>query len=174
MHPLASTILITWRRNAAYGLRLVEGLASEQFVAQPMGWAREKGDASRGMNHPAWILGHLNLYCGVADAMARGVVVIDPAEDRFGPKSRPLADISAYPSPALLVQEFREGHDAAAKSLEAATREVLEAPPAFERWRVMHPTVGDMLVTLMVKHESGHLGQLSAWRRAMGLAPVAV
>ena len=51
-------------------------------------------------------------------------------------------------------------------------RTVFSEPNPLERWRAVNPTVGDMIVTLMVKHESGHLGQLSAWRRAMGLASV--
>ena len=53
MDPLANAILISWRRNGAYALRLVEGLTPEQFVAQPI--------PGRVMNHPAWVLSHQNL-----------------------------------------------------------------------------------------------------------------
>jgi hypothetical protein len=34
------------------------------------------------------------------------------------------------------------------------------------------PTVGDLLAHLMTTHEAAHLGQLSAWRRLLGLPGV--
>jgi len=166
MNSLASAISITWQRNGAYGLRLVDGLKSDQWLAQPV--------LGRVMNHPAWVLSHLNLYAGIAVAMCRGEGFEDPGEHRFGQKSEPLSDTGAYPAPGEMVKTWTQLHDEGAAALRVATDARTGAPNPLERWRGVHPTVGDMLVTLMVKHESGHLGQLSAWRRAMGLGRVAV
>jgi uncharacterized damage-inducible protein DinB len=73
-----------------------------------------------------------------------------------------------------LLAEYRALHDDAERALTQADDRVLLSPNPLERWRTLHPRIGDMLVTLMVKHESGHLGQLSAWRRAIGLSRVAM
>jgi hypothetical protein len=163
-NPLADAIAITWKRNAEYGVRLVGDLKDEQFVAQPV--------AGRVMNHPAWVLNHLNLYAGIAVKLCRGEAFEDPADHPHGQKSEPLARLDE--DPKVMVATWRTLHDEGTAALARATAALTGAPNPLARWRAMHPTVGDMLVTLMVKHESAHLGQLSAWRRAMGLPRVAM
>ena len=163
---MRSAIGITWSRNRAYAEALVNDLEPGQMVGQPV--------AGVTMNHPAWILSHLNAYAPLASAMLLGKPVEDPIDHPFGRKSAPVNDAGAYPGRDELVGEYLRLHDAAHAALESADAEVFSGPAPLERWRAMHPTVGDMLTTLMVKHESMHLGQLSAWRRAMGLAPVAM
>ncbi len=166
-NPLASAVAITWKRNAAYGLRLVEELRPEQLVAQPPGLP--KGIV---MNHPAWILCHLNLYADIAVSLALARPFEDPAEHRYGARSVPVPDAGAYDRKDRMVAKWKESHEAGEAALAAATAELTSLPNPLERWRALHPTVGDMLMTLMVKHESGHLGQLSAWRRACALPGV--
>lgn len=165
-NPLARAILITWRRNGAYALRLVGDLSGAQFIAQPV--------PGRTLNHPAWVLSHLTLYTAIAAAMLREQPFEDPADHRFGAKSEPLSDAGAYAPGDALIQQYRDAHEAAEAALVGIREGVLNSPTPLERWRPLHPTTGDMLVTLMVKHESAHLGQLSAWRRAMGLSRVAM
>jgi hypothetical protein len=169
MHVLANAILCTWRRNRAYALRLVEGLDEPEWVAQPAGLT-----PGVVMNHPAWVLCHLALYASVAAPMARAEPFPDPLDHRYGMKSVPLVDRAAYPPGARIVEDYCRAHDDAERSLEVATDRIFALVNPIERQRAAQPSVGDMLVTLMVKHESMHLGQLSAWRRAMGLARVAM
>ena len=166
MDPLASAILITWRRNAAYALRLVGDLVPTQFTAQPI--------PGRTLNHPAWILAHLNVYAPIAAAMLRGRSFDDPIDHRHGQKSEVSSDALEYSSAPELIAEYTRLHSDAEQAIVEAEPDVFASPNPLDRWRALHPTVGDMLVTLMVKHESGHLGQLSAWRRATGLSRVAV
>jgi len=165
-NPLASAILITWRRNGAYALRLVGDLSDSQMTSQPI--------LGRVLNHPAWILSHLTLYTTIAAAMLRNSPFPDPADHIFGPKSEPSAEPGAYPARTALIEQFKTAHVDAEAALIAVRDDVLASPTMLERWRPLHPTTGDMLVTLMVKHESAHLGQLSAWRRAWGLPRVAM
>jgi DinB superfamily len=164
VNPLAHAILITWKRNGAYGRRLVEDLAPDQWLAQPI--------SGRVMNHPAWIVSHLNVYAPIAAALCRGAGFDDPIDHRFGQKSKVALDPAEYAKSSALLAEYSRLHIDAQAALEIAGDGVFAAPNPLERWRAVHPSVGDMLVTLMVKHESGHLGQLSAWRRALGLASV--
>ncbi len=166
MEVIASAILISWRRNGAYGLRLVEDLAPAQWLAQPV--------AGRVMNHPAWIFAHLNVYAPIAASMLRCEKFDDPFDHRHGQKSRVTNDAAEYPSAGELRERYRALREESERALVEAPGSVFGAPTPLERWRAMHPRTGEMLVTLMVKHESVHLGQLSAWRRAMGLASVSV
>lgn len=163
---LASAISITWKRNRDYALRLVGDLTEAQMTAQPAPGQR--------MNHAAWVLSHLNVYSPIAAAMLRGRPFADPLDARYGQKSEVSDDPGEYEAKAILVEAFTRLHDDAARALEETTPEILASPTALERWRTQHPLNGQMAMTLMVKHESFHLGQLSAWRRAMGLARVAM
>ncbi len=165
-HALAQAVLISWKRNGAYGVRLVEDVAPAAWVAQPMPTAT--------MNHPAWIFSHLNLYADIAVRMARGERFDDPAEHRYGQKSQPQRSVAAYEGKDALLAAWKRHHDDGEAVLATMGGELMASPNPLERWRVLHPTVGDMLVTLMVKHESAHLGQMSAWRRAMNMVPVAM
>lgn len=164
MNPIASAIAITWKRNGGYAQRLVGDLGAGQWLAQPVPGVL--------MNHPAWVLSHLNVYAPIVSAMLRRKRFEDPIDHRHGQKSRVSPDVAQYLPDLMLLEEFVRLHDEALLALEGADDPVFGEANPLERWRSVHPTIGDMLVTLMVKHESGHLGQLSAWRRAMGLASV--
>lgn len=164
MNPFASAILITWRRNRDYAARLVGDLTAAQMLAQPVPGIT--------MNHPAWILSHLTGYAPIGACLASRRPFADPLEHRYGQKSKVSNDPAEYPARDALIAEYIRSHDECQSALEAADDAVFLEPNPLERWRAVHPRVGDMLVTLLVKHESGHLGQLSAWRRAMGLPGV--
>jgi len=159
-----NAILITWRRNGECALRLVADLADAQMVAQPV--------EGKVMNHPAWILAHLTCYNEVIAKILRRTLKDDPMNHPFGMKSAPSADAAVYPPPASAIEAYRRSHDDAARALVEADDRVLAEDAPLARWRTVHPKVADMIVMLMSKHESLHLGQLSAWRRAMGLGRV--
>ena len=163
-NPLLSAISTVWARNGAYAARLAGGFAPEQFFAQPVPGVI--------MNHPAWILSHLLIYKSTAASVLRAEPFDDPVSHPHGPKSSPLADRAAYRPPAELLAAFASAHQEAARALAEAPDDLPCRPVPLERWRGMAPTIGELLLTLMVKHESHHLGQFSAWRRAMNLPPV--
>ncbi|MBL8762781.1 MAG: DinB family protein [Phycisphaerae bacterium] len=167
MHALVSAIAIAWNRNGAYGLRLIEDLSARDWLAQPDG---VRGSAR--LNHPAWIFSHLNLYHPICEALLRGEPIEDPIEHRFGPRSVLSDDVADFAPPESLRAGFERGHERVIAALRAAEDGDLGAPTPVVRWACLYPTVGDLLLTLMVKHESHHLGQLSAWRRVRGLPRV--
>ena len=163
-NPLASAILITWRRNGGYAARMVGDLSPAQYLAQPV--------PGRVLNHPSWVFSHLNVYTPLCTAMLRAQPFTDPLDAKYGQKSEVSLDPTDYiPGPDLLAN-YTALHTEAEHALTAAPDHIFAAPNPLERWRAVHPTIGDILVTLMVKHESAHLGQLSAWRRALGLPRV--
>ncbi|MEM1353614.1 MAG: DinB family protein [Planctomycetota bacterium] len=156
------TILIFWERNGEYGLKLTDGLTPPQFVEQPAGE----------MNHPAWVLSHLTTYHRVIDVIIQGLPLQDPADEEFGMKSKPEPDPDRYAKPGELRELFEAGHRQIADRIREQGPAVFNQPLPLERWRTWLPTTSAVIANLMVWHETLHLGQLSSWRRAMGLEPV--
>ena len=141
---------------------LVRDLTAEQMVAQPHGL----------INHPAWSLGHLTL---TADHLAvlLGLESQAPAgwDKTFLTRSTPSGALADYPSKDELLAALAAQH-------ERNTGAVLQADPSWfatphpnEAHRKYFPTLGDLAVFMMTSHEMDHLGQMAAWRRAMGLGP---
>lgn len=159
---LRENLLIGWNINGGYARQLVGGLSADQMTAMP----------GEGINHPAWVLSHLNAYHPVLLALLTGGTPDDPKEHQFGMQSSPVADASVYAPKEELIETFERGHAEIAAALEQADEATLTRPMPVERWREKFPRAGSPLGYLMLGHESHHLGQISAWRRAMGLGRV--
>jgi hypothetical protein len=159
-------LVFAWRKNMDYAPKLVADLSEEQMVAQPA------SDPNAPSNHPAWVLSHLNVYVPIIESLIKGEAFADPKEHEFGMQSRPLADRSAYASKQALIDEFSAGHERVLKLLADADDSVLRYAVKLPRWESIMPTSGIALPYLMLNHENGHLGQVSAWRRIQGLPSV--
>ena len=154
-------LLFTYRFNLDRARTLVGDLSDEQMVRQPNGV----------VNHPAWILGHLAL---TSDHLAK---LLDcestfPAAwtEAFKPGGIPSGDAAAFPSKAEILDELAAQHERVATALTNAdpaifARDSTRASVTRQRF----PTIGDYAVFLISSHEGSHLGQIAAWRRAMGL-----
>jgi len=160
--PVVDAVLLSWDKNLGYAKKLVADVPADRMVYQP----------AANMNHPAWVLCHLNAYHDVIVSLVRGQRFDDPKDHRFGMKSKPVADLNQYPSRADLIDAFARGHGLVAAALQSAGPDVWTRATELERWKPVLPTVGQALVYLMILHESTHLGQLSAWRRVQGMPGV--
>jgi hypothetical protein len=128
-----------------------------------------------GMNHPAWILGHLAIATDYALNLL-GLPGHCPAawHEQVGPGSTPGTDRAAYPGKAELLEALERGHSAVSEAAAVADPARLQAVHdlPFEFLQAHVPTVGDLIAHLMTTHPAVHLGQLSAWRRLRGLPGV--
>jgi hypothetical protein len=126
-----------------------------------------------GVNHPAWILGHLAVCTDYA-ARLLGDSMACPKEwhKKFGPGSSLSTNRSDYPSKAELMAAVEAGHERVTGSARQVTAERLAQPQPGPFFKTELPTVGDLLGHLMTTHPCTHLGQLSTWRRCMGLGSV--
>ncbi len=154
-------LLYGYSRNLEYAERLCAGLDDATAVSQP----------KPGMNHACWILSHLNIYHPVVAAIITGDSFPDPKDHPFGMGSAPEKPNVPYPPVGRLVAEFRSGHETVEKLLRARDVSVFQNDVPLARWKDRMPTAGRALPYLMLVHENQHLGQLSGWRRAMGLPP---
>ena len=162
MHILLQSIKFAWQKNQGYGERLLGDLTDEQIILQP----------GNGVNHPAWIMSHLNLYHPIILATLKGETFEDPKGKTYGLGSKPEPDSKQYPSREELLANWTRGHEEATAAMETFDSSTLENPTSLERWKDTMGTVGTQLGYLMQTHESLHLGQLSAWRRVQGLPSV--
>jgi hypothetical protein len=158
------SIVYAWDNQLRTAMALVEDLTDAQMVLRPGG----------NMNHPAWILGHVSLYHPVVVQLLAGEPVDDPKNNQmFGFAGHgPLDDITKYGGKEAIVSRFATGHESVAKALLAAKPDDFRRAPSLERWAKIYPSVEFMLPDLLLHHESGHIGQISIWRRAAGLLPV--
>ncbi len=146
-----------------YGRLLVADVPDEQLAAQP----------AAGLNHAAWVLGHLAFVSDYARKNLGGAPACPPEWTAlFGVSSQPTADRAAYPSKAELLAAYERGHELLKAAAATADPASLAAPNPNEKRRAMIPTVAHVISHILTTHEATHLGQLSAWRRMMGLKSV--
>ena len=152
--------LTQYRFLEAYAERLLAGLnpADAHAPAHPGG------------HHPAWILGHLTFSgLGAVRLLGGDAPGFEDAQARFGIGTTPGAggDFDA------ILAGWRETHRCVGEAIDAGVPEQrLAAPNPIEAFADAFATVGDQAAFLLTGHEAVHLGQLSAWRRARGGAPL--
>jgi hypothetical protein len=147
--------------NLAYTHKLVDDIPDERLCEQPV--------PGVSMNHAAFLIGHLAWSKDrLAEMLGGGPSQFPDAwKPLFAMGSKPLPDRAAYPSKAELLAAFDAAHARLPEAVNNASPELL-ASPAPERMRSRFPTMQNVVVGMMVGHFAMHLGQLSAWRRALG------
>jgi hypothetical protein len=145
--------------------KLVDDLPDDRLCGQPV--------AGVAMNHAAFLLGHLAWANDNAAATLSGGAPDFPAEwvDLFKMGSTPLPDRGRYPGKSELLGALERAHARLRAAVQNATPETLDGPTP-ERMRARFPTKRHMIAGLMLGHYANHVGQLSAWRRAMGFKGV--
>lgn len=162
MSALIDGLLIGWHKNVEYMKKLVADVPPEKMAYQP----------HAKMNHPAWVLSHLNIYHSPMVLMTRGESFTDVRDHKYGMTSQCVADASLYAGKQELIDAFILGHEKVEAAIKAMDVKVFDRQTPLERWRSTMPLIGNVLPYLMLVHESTHIGQLSAWRRAQGMPSV--
>lgn len=146
-----------------YAKLMLADVADERMAEQPL----------PGVNHPAWILGHLALTGDSAVALLGGEKTLDESwKALFGMGSQATAVRSDYPSKDELVAALEERFAKAIDLAASATAEHASRPNPNERLREGLPTIEDLVCFLLTGHFGIHLGQLSSWRRMIGMPPM--
>ena len=130
------------------------------MVAQPVGIR----------NHPAWLIGHLAYSCQLLGGVI-GVPEWLSADwaARFGTGSEPVADSGRCPTKDDALAVLRDAQSRITRAVEGLDDARLDQPFPDESYRDVFPTVRHALTQVLVGHTAFHVGQLSVWRRAMGL-----
>ncbi len=172
MSNIGPMIAASARLGLGYAERLLADVTAENFAR-----FAKVGDTVIESNHPAFIYGHLSLYAsrviaGVgADA---GDYEPSPAFVKLFSKDARCVDDpdgSIYPPMDEITSALLGGYRAAAEALEGAADEVFATENPNEPMRSKFPTTGAMHAFYIGGHFMLHMGQMSAWRRAMGMGP---
>lgn len=157
------TLMRTALHSFAYSLDYLR----EQLADVPDG---RLADLPAGLaNHPAWTVGHLTLTCQqLAGAIGVPAWLPEAFERQFGTGSVPAVGQPFEPKPAALARlvDAQARLTAAVERLDDAR---LDQPFPDPSLRDVVPTLRHAITQVLVGHTAYHLGQVAAWRRAMGL-----
>lgn len=166
MAPHADLVLPSAKLVLMYMDMLVKDIPAERFGVAPEGVA---------CNSPAYNIGHLALYADMAcETIGRADLARkDPKWKElyaFGATSQPDPDGSRYGKKEELIARFRERQETAMRAFAEAGPEALGAPmPKDGPMGDVMKTKGAMCAFMLTAHPMSHLGQISTWRRCMGM-----
>jgi hypothetical protein len=157
-----NTITANTIATVEYAKQILADINDSAMCQQPLG-----------LNHPAWLMMHVSTTADYASNLLGGQGVC-PTDwnDRADTKKPLTQNRSDYPSKEDLLKTFEAALLNALKLYQGATEEELSTPQKLGFFEEALPTVGEMATFMLVAHTNLHLGQLSAWRRAIGKGPL--
>lgn len=171
MGAMGKAIASNARMVVRLGGLLAEGVEPKMFGARPMIDGREVVT-----NHPAFVYGHLAMYPSRAmEMLGLDAPTMQPPAGwaelfAAGVECRNDPQTTIYPGKDLLVTTMLDWTEQVAKALDSIDDKVLEAPiTTGGRMAELFPNVGGAVNFYVSAHAMMHLGQVSTWRRCMGL-----
>lgn len=123
-------------------------------------------------NHPAFIYGHLSLYAHkIMQDLGKPMDDVPAGfEENFSKDSVCKDDPdNALPDMETVTGHFFSAWNTAMETLRETDDEVLQQPNPSESMASRFPTLGSVQNFYASGHNMMHLGQMSAWRRMIGL-----
>jgi uncharacterized damage-inducible protein DinB len=164
--PMLDSYLATINHTRGMTLKLVADLTDDQLVLQP----------APKVNHPAWVLGHLlqvdHAFLSLVSGQPQPDWIDDNWKAIYGQKSEPVTDKSKYKPKAFYVERLVAVREQIIAGLKAMKPADFQAPHPDPARRERFPTVGHAVMLYGTWHEAYHSGQLSTWRRVLGLPAV--
>ncbi len=165
--PIAEHLTHCLRVTISYGETLTTNIPAEDFAHIP----------HPGMNHPAFCLGHLSLYPNeLLRLLGRKEHIVDKPDfvPLFQAGTQCVEQDGRYPPKHDITRFYFDRHHVLCDALADVGDKLpglMQGCPhsPFKRW---FPTIGATLIYYLNNHHMQHLGQISAWRRVMGLPPL--
>lgn len=171
MGVLADSIVESARVSRRYADRLLKDVLPDRFARRP-----KVGGVMIHTNHPAFVYGHLAfMHPWMASLLvtdgSHGVAVPAGYEALFkdGVECRDDPDGTIYPPMKEITDAFFSTFDRLCMLTAATPDEALSGPTPDAKARAFMPTVGAAAVFMLNSHVMMHMGQVSVWRRCMGL-----
>lgn len=162
------------KRIRGYAEKLTQGIADPAARRKPMGANAQAIDT----NHPLFVYGHLGVYPSRVIELTGGDAAQVKASEAWVTLFKagaPCVDDregTIYPSWDDVRAHFFRATDAAIEHLARVDDALLFAHTPDPKTRESFPTVGALATFLLSAHPMVHLGQVSAWRRCMGMPGV--
>lgn len=170
MGTIGEIIVAGHRRTQGYAQRLLKDVTPAMFARKAV-----VGATVIESNHAAFVFGHLCLYpqrIAAAIGKPSAVPEIPPTWEALFKDGTPCQDDAQgtiYPSMNEVVGAYTKGYEAIASAVLALSDAELSQPTPIERYREFLPVVGGLAMFMMNNHIAVHMGQVSAWRRCLGL-----
>ncbi len=173
MRTIGNIIGDSLQLSLNYAERLQADITTENFarLATPGGQVVHS-------NHAAFIYGHLSLYAPqIIEQQGRNDLAISVPQGFEAACSKDAQcvddpDGTIYPSMDAVMETFQVGYANVATALREASDDVMQQPNPLEgRLSELFPTIGSLHGFYVGGHMMIHMGQLSAWRRMLGLPP---
>lgn len=159
--------------SLGYSRKMLVGVTPDQFArfARPGGQIVES-------NHAAFVYGHLSLYASriieQLDADASQVIPSAQFQTAFSKDAQCVDDPTGeiYPLMDDITEAYFKGYEACLEVLRVSPDSAFQKPnPSGGRMTELFPTLGSMQAFYVGGHIMMHIGQVSAWRRMLGLGP---
>jgi hypothetical protein len=125
------------------------------------------------VNHPAWVIGHLTQsYEAIGGELGITPWLPEGWDKQFGTGSTPVTEREQYPSKLELLNSLDDARDRVVARLNEIGEQRLTEPLPDVRYRAIFPTIGQGVLHVLTAHAALHVGQLTVWRRAVGLPPL--
>jgi hypothetical protein len=171
MGQMGKAIAAAGQTSIRYGEAMMKDVTPSMAARKP-----SLGGKTVDCNHPAWVYGHLAIYssrmCEFLGAEPGPTAKPAGWEDLFknGTECKDDPSGTIYPKIEALQTHYLNGYKHVLAKIAETPDEVLNRPnPAGGRMTEMFPTIGAMMMFMLVGHPMSHLGQISTWRRCMGL-----
>jgi hypothetical protein len=126
------------------------------------------------INHPAWVIGHIIYSCqAIGGEIGIAAWLPDDWASKFGTGSVPVGKPDAYPDKKTLLRALDEGQRRLAAALSSMDESDMDKPLPDVSYREIFPTIGQAVLHILTSHTAVHVGQVTVWRRASGLGPLA-
>ena len=123
-------------------------------------------------NHAAFNYGHLALYPNKMLEMidrTDAMIELPFRNDLYGAGVEYVEQDGRYQSMEVITKAFFDGHERLMEILPTVDPGIMARELPEGRAREMFSTVGNAVTFMSSSHTMMHLGQVSMWRRAMGL-----
>lgn len=158
---IVAELLHTFETTLKFVEQSVGNLSEQEMVEQLSGVP----------NHGTWTLGHIIFSCqGIAVELGVEQWLPDNWESEFGYGSIPLSNLQHYPKKSELLSLLAD----AKTRLRHAVLAVDDSAMGKSLPDDTLPTMGHLLLQVVVAHTAYHTGQLAVWRRAIGKPSVGV
>ncbi|USN99439.1 MAG: DinB family protein [Phycisphaeraceae bacterium] len=174
MEAVATAIVPAAERGLGLAEKLLEGVEPAKFarLASPGGQVIQA-------NHAAFIYGHLSLYpARIMQAAGREDAAIFEREgwnDLFGAgcECRDDPEGTIYPSMSEITEACLPAYKKVIEQVKGWPDAAFTKPHALGgRYAEVFATLGMLTNFMLLGHTMMHFGQMSTWRRAMGLGSV--
>ncbi|MGC8559637.1 MAG: DinB family protein [Phycisphaerae bacterium] len=144
---------------------MLADIPAEKMTTQPIA----------GMNHPAWLLGHLLGFEQKVITGVMGKTVKEPLDatwwDIYGIGSTPKPDLRLYKPKTFYIEGLKESVGKIAAYIRELSESDLQRPLPDPDLAKHFPNIANLLIVLPT-HRAYHTGQLATWRKAVGLPHV--